>query len=78
VLHDCFKSGALFPTRNSYTQLYAAKLGYMPTANSRTVLITQLKLAFRFGGFSGVSYELSTSHSYFRYCLSFQGCHQAL
>jgi len=45
------KSGALVTTRNPSTHLHVAEVWCRPTADSRTALVTQLKLAFHFGFF---------------------------
>jgi len=50
-------------------------------ADPWTALTTALKLIFRFGGFQNLGSVISFPyciHSYFHYCLSFQGYHQAL
>jgi len=56
------KLWSLVPTRNSNTNLHDAKLGYNTTADSPTALVTQLRLAFRFEGFSVVTRQLSFSN----------------
>jgi len=70
----------LVPSRNSYTHFYVAILWCKHTVDSSTALATALKLFFLLWRFlkSWVSYKFSILHSYPCYCLSIQGCHQAL
>jgi len=75
------QSVALVPRRNSSTHLYVAKLQCRRTADSQIAQATALKVFFRFAGFLSLASVRSFPYllqSYFHYCLSFQGCHQAL